>query len=455
MKVFSSILILIFCVTTKVQAQEVVHPAVGTTTIASDSLVALQLVHKMQQYNSRETATLDKDIRSPKSVTIHPNGKKIYVNSLEGSTTVVYEMNTWRKLKTIKHHIGKLHNHLWAPASGLFKFTHYNTDSINMNVFRGRPVESTFSHAGRYLWVPYYRRSFDINAQDPSALAVIDTHTDSIIRLMETGPLPKMVACSHSGNRIAITHWGDNTVAIINAESDNPTDWHYEKLYTVDYKLKLNFSLEESVNRDENSGYCLRGTIFTPNDHYLLIGCMGGEGGIAVIDMQQQKYLGRVLGMRSNIRHLLIKNGWLYLSSNAAGVVQRISLNRFLEALPQMENRKVSLQGWEECSVLPGARTIAVSPNGNYIFAACNAASRLCMIDTRTMTMVATAEVDSYPVGLVISADGKTIIVTSQGRSGKGGNAVNVFTVEYQSKNASSRTRLLHVWKRQNKFLRW
>lgn len=48
-----------------------------------------------------------------------------------------------------------------------------------------------FSHRGRYLWVPYYRRSFDINAQDPSAVAVIDTRTDSIVRMFETGPLPK------------------------------------------------------------------------------------------------------------------------------------------------------------------------------------------------------------------------------------------------------------------------
>lgn len=36
---------------------------------------------------------------------------------------------------------------------------------------------------------------------------------------------------------------------------------------------------------------------------------------------------------------------------------------------------------------------------------------------------------DSYPVGLALSADGRKLIATSQGRKGYGGNAVNIFTV--------------------------
>ena len=223
-----------------VRGQSLVHPGIGTQTISDDTLVTLQLVHKMQQYDWRDPSTMDKDIYSPKSVNIHPDGSKFYVNSLEGCVTVVYEMGTWQKLKTIRHQFGAAHNALWAPPSGLFTFTHYNSDSMKLNTFMGKPVESTFSHGGRYLWVPYYRRSYDINAQDPSALAVIDTRTDSIVRLMETGPLPKMIVCSHKGNHIAVTHWGDNTVAIIDASSDNPLDWHYEKLYVIDYQLKLN-----------------------------------------------------------------------------------------------------------------------------------------------------------------------------------------------------------------------
>jgi len=45
--------------------------------------------------------------------------------------------------------------------------------------------------------------------------------------------------------------------------------------------------------------------------------------------------------------------------------------------------------------------------------------------------VAASIDVDSYPVGLDISNDGRYIIVTSQGRGNQGGNAVNIYEVEY------------------------
>lgn len=428
--VFFLLAAIALCLPGGAQQPAIVHPRIGQTTAAADSSVVVTLSHKMQQFNHADRQTLDTDIYSPKSVNIHPEGTKFYVNSLEGCATVVYQMNTWRKLKVIRHDFDQVRDSaLWAPPSGLFHFRHY---SRNLNTFRGKPVESAFSHGGRYLWVPYYRRTYDINAQDPSAVAIIDTKTDSIVRMMETGPLPKMVACSNDGRRMAITHWGDNTVATLDISSANPKDWHYDKLFVIDHQLQLNYSLTQSVNRDVNSGYTLRGTVFTPDDHYLLVGCMGGGGGIAVIDMERQEYLGRVLGMRSNVRHLILLDDWLYLSINGGGYVQRIKTDSLLAAARSIQNhRTTTLRGWEECKVMAGARTIEASPSGRFIFAACNFGSKLCIVDTRTMKMVGAADVDSYPVGLDISEDGSTIIVTSQGRSNGGGNAVNIFHADY------------------------
>lgn len=415
-----------------------VHSVIGTTTTAADSSLSVTLVHKMQQFDWQDKATLDKDIYSPKSVNIHPNGRKFYVNSLEGAATIAYEVGTWRKLAVVSHRFDERHAALWAPPSGLFRFTHYPADKRPLNNFYGKPVESTFSHGGRYLWVPYYRRSYDINAQDPSAMAVIDTESDTIVRLFETGPLPKMVACSHDSTMVAVTLWGDNTVALLDVSSQRPADWHYTRLYTVDYQLKLNFSLTQPVDRDVKSGYTLRGTVFTPDDRYLLVSCMAGASGIAVIDLQRQQYLGRVLGMRSNVRHLIINDGWLYLSSNASGYVQRMRLDKFLEAAQHITNRTAQTQGqWQECQVMPGTRTIEASPSGRYIFAACNRGSKLCVVDTRTMRLVLSADVDSYPVGLDVSADGSLVILTSQGRGRQGGNAVNVFSVSYAQPEAA------------------
>lgn len=411
-------------------AQSIVHPKKGAS--FSCDKIKVTFINRKQQFNFRDTATLDKDINSPKSVNIHPNGKKYYVNSLEGGKTIVYDFATNRKIKVIDHTFTSADKALWAPSSGLYKFRH---DYKNPDSFTGKPVESTFSHRGRYLWIPYYRRSYDINAQEPSAMAVIDTQKDSIIRLFETGALPKMVATSPDGKMLAVTHWGENTVGLMDISSQNPNDWKYINCLVVDYKLNLNFSQTAKVDRDVHSGYCLRGTVFTEDCRYLLVGCMGGSGGIAVIDLEEMKYLGRAVGMMSNLRHLLIKDGILYVSINKYGYVLRMPVDVFLGKVRTLDGNKVktvNVTGWQSCKVPAGARTINISPKGDYIFVACNASSCLAVVDAAAMKLLGTLPADSYPVGLDISDDGKYLFTTSQGRSNGGGNAVDIFEVEYK-----------------------
>ena len=409
---------------------QVVHPALGTS-FENDS-IRVTLLNRKQNYSVSENKSLDKDIYSPKSVNIHPSGEKYYVNSLEGAKTLVYDFLSGNKRKVIRHAFTEKAINLWAEPSGLFPFRYQYK---NPNTFSGKPVESTFSHGGRYLWVPYYRRSYDLNAQDPSAMAVIDTETDEIIRLFETGPLPKMVAVSPDGRRLAITHWGDNTVGVLDISSENPKKWSYLSCVVVDYQLKLDFSLTQKVNRDINSGYCLRGTAFSPDSRYLFVGCMGGGGGIAVVDLRDNAYLGRILGPMPNLRHLLVEQGYLYASINEAGVVQRIPLRALVmacQSLKSQSQRTVYVDGWESCKVLAGARTIDASPDGRYVFAACNYSSCVAIVETASMKMIGRVPVDSYPVGLDVSNDGRYIFTTSQGRGGCGGNAVNILEVLYK-----------------------
>ena len=411
--------------------QIVIHPNVGMER-AIDENIRIRLEKKIQNFTN-DGNSRDIDIYSPKSVNIHPSGTKFYINSLEGAKTVVYSLPGFDKLAVIEHSFDTRHNSLWTTPSGLFKFRHYTE---HLNNFIGKPVESTFSHNGRYLWVPYYRRSFDINAQDPSAVAVIDTSADTIIRIMEAGVLPKMIATSPDGSLIAIAHWGDNTVGLIDISSDNPADWKYKSNIPVGKQLFHNFSLKTHVNRDSNSGDALRGTVFTPDGKYLLVGCMGGGGGIAVIDVPREEFIGKLTGVMPNVRHLVIKGDWLYASINAAGYVQRISLTRILDAIENCENKQVfKIMDWESVKTAPGTRTIVLSPQGDYIFAACNSGSLISVIDS-SMQKLADISVDSYPVGLDISSDGKWLITTSQGRNRLGGNCVDVFKLSgLQSQN--------------------
>lgn len=335
---------------------------------------------------------------------------------------MVYSLPDLKKLAVIAHKFSAKDSALWAPSSGLFKFRHYSKD---LGTFMGKPVESTFSHGGRYLWVPYYRRSFDLNAQDPSAVAIIDTKTDKIVRMMEAGVLPKMIAVAPDGKTVAIAHWGDNTIGLIDISSSDPKAWKYKANVVVGRQLFHHFSLTESVDRDSNTGEALRGTVFSPDGRFLFVGCMSG-GGIAVIDLQAQKYIGKILGLMPNVRHLVIRGDWLYASINAAGYIQRIPISRLIATAEGMNGSNVVVSGWESAKVAGGARTLELSPKGDYIFVACNSGSALCVVDSMMMSR-GHMPADSYPVGLDISPDGKWLITTSQGRKGNGGNCVDIF----------------------------
>jgi DNA-binding beta-propeller fold protein YncE len=405
---------------------------IGQCSDSSEELI-LKLESRFQNYNTLTKSNFDiydPSINSPKSVNYSLDRKKIYVQSLEGAETVVYSTETKKKIKVIKHTFNSSNQYLFKNnESAVFDYTYSKKDS-NYNHFSGKPVESCFSHNGRYLWVTYYRRSFDINAVCPSAVAIIDTKTDEIIRVMPTGPLPKMIACSPDNKYIAVTHWGDNTVGIIDISSNNPSDFHYIKHCIVDYQLALNFG-NQHINRDEICGYCLRGTVFTPDANFLLIGKMGGVGGIAVLDARSFELLGTVSGMMLNVRHIIIYDDYLYLSANAPGYIQKCNWRELVKARIQKDG-DFCFNNFENAKVGYGARTIVITSDGRYVFAAVNNGSKISAIRTSDMKVVAEVSADSYPVGMDISADDKELIVTSQGKSTGGGNSVMIFKIEYK-----------------------
>lgn len=406
----------------------VVHSQAGDRSPGIPGELSIENLGKKQQFNWSDKSNFDEDIFSPKSVIYHPSGKKYYVNSLEGCKTVVYDAGANAKLAVVKHTFPSGQSPLWATPSDFYTFTHYENGASR--AFSGKPVEAAFSHGGRYLWVPYYRRTFDINAQDPSAVAVIDTRMDTIVRMFDTGPLPKMIAVSPDNRYVAITHWGDNTVGLIDISDKDMTRWHHLQPLVAGSKLKLDFPLDHTVDRDKHSGLKLRGTVFTPDAKYLLVSAMGGP--LQVFDLTSMTWLGSVMSAYS-VRHLVIANGHLYGSQNVAGSVIDIPLDSIINAAVRAKangTKTIAVKGWRTCKVTSGPRTLEPSPDGKYLFVACNSSSKMCVVDAAAMQMVDTIRVDSYPVGLAVSPLGDRVIVTSQGRKGHGGNAVNIFKID-------------------------
>ncbi len=370
----------------------------------------------------------DEGIYSPKSAIFTPDGKKFYINSLEGFSTLVYDATTLKRTKIISHTFNSSNQSLFLNGETTAFDYAFKKRTKDQNYFQGKPVESCLSHNGRYLWVTYYRRSYDMNAQDPSAVAIIDTQTDEIVRVMPTGPLPKMVAASPDGRYVAVTHWGDNTVGLIDVSTATPKDFKYVKHFVVGKRLSMDFSDTEKIDRDKECGYCLRGTTFTPDSKYLLVGRMT-TGGIAVFDMQHWTYIGLVTGMKGSVRHLIIRGSDVLVSTNSSGYVHKLPLKTLLDAKVAQTGKDINLV-WEGCFAGNGIRTIDSSPDAEYIFAAVNNESKIAVIRTSDMSVIASIAADSFPVGLAVSPDSKLVVVTAQGKSAGGGNSVMVYAVE-------------------------
>ena len=372
-------------------------------------------------------------IFSPKSAIFYPDGSKFYINSLEGKETLVYDSAELKLLKVIPHSFSRqdaglfLHN-----ETSLFDYSYHNCFGTgDRNVFSGKPVECAFTHGGRYLWVSYYRRECDHNASSPSALAIIDTATDTIVRVMPTAPLPKMVVASPDGRRLAVTNWGDNTVGIIDVSSDNPFEFAYERLIVVGKKLNV---ASISGNRDNVCGLCLRGTVFSADGKYLFVAGMK-TGSLHVFDVEQGTEVGAVKLPVVNPRHFVLSpdGNKLYASFNIPGKVAELDVQEILAKA----SKHGALQG-RVLTVGSGARTVAVSADGRHLYAVCNKSSSVSCIDIQSWKVVSSAAVAPYAVGLAVNKDETLALVTSQGRNGQGGNNVAVYAIDKGLKGSKS-----------------
>ncbi len=370
-----------------------------------------------------------KDIRgvaSPKSVSFHPDGKTFYINALEGMETLVYDSGTLQQKAVIRHVFTAADKKLFKDGEDtVFDYAYYNGREGRHNIFGGKPVEQAFSHGGKYLWVTYYRRDFDRNASSPSAVAIIDTGSNKIVRVMPTAPLPKMITPSPDGRTMAVIHWGDNTAGLIDISSSDPSDFHYTRLLISGNRLQVKGI---TGNRDQNCGQCLRGAAFSRDSRYLFIGRMSG-GGISVFDTASGRLLGTFANVPMTPRHIVRSpdGRMLYVTSSRSGTITMLQADKVIESV--LSGGKKAYSG-KSIHVGERPRTVALSGDGKTLYAACNGNSSIVRVDIASWKITGRAEVPPYAVGAAVSPDRKLVVTTSQGRGGKGGQAVAIFMQE-------------------------
>jgi DNA-binding beta-propeller fold protein YncE len=390
--------------------------------------VTLELVARFQHYNPAPGDPADRfdaHVFSPKSVQIAPDGAKAYVQALEGRASIVYDARGLAKLGAILHNFGAAEAGLFDPEQSARLAPAFQAAGAPaaFNQYAGKPVEGVFSHGGRYLWVSHYRRSFDDLGLLPSSVAVIDTRTDAIVRVLHTGPIPKFLAASPDGRWLAVVHWGDNTVGLLDIRGDDPAAFRHAGEIVVERRLPLD--LERKVNRDRYCGLCLRGAVFTADSRHLLVARMGG-GGIAVLDVAARRHVGSVQGQKPTPRHLLLSpdGATLLVGSNSSGYV---ATYRVADLLAAAQAGRARLAPLREARTGTGTRTLALTPDGRLLFAAVNKSSRLLALDAQTLRTRVEIATDSFPVGLAVAPDGRRVWVTAQGYKLRGGNAVSVY----------------------------
>jgi DNA-binding beta-propeller fold protein YncE len=417
----------------------------ATHSLPKDGPLSLFFLSRRQSYNREPDHPLDMydaDIHSPKSVRISGDGKRVYVNSLEAGKTIIYSPLGAEKIGVIKHRFTEKDKSIFdAKIPWGYRFP---KEVKTPNEFLGKPVELETSHNGRFLWIPYYRRSFDSNSAYPSALSLYDTVMEKIVRVFHVGPISKYVRASPKQRWLAVSHWGDNTVGLIDIRGDNMEAFQPEALLEVE---KILDTKKIKGDRDKNCGFCVRGLAFSSDEKYLFVSRMSG-GGIAAFQLDQQgknhKYLGSIFGIVPGPRDLEVsKAGYLYVSCNSSGHVARVPLSALLGAFngldPALSPEKKNLSAKalklpiEKTYVGLGARSIRINSKENYLFVAVNQTSELVGVDTNTMQISARIPVDSYPVGLDLGPNDNEAWVTSQGREAKGGNSVGIFQVRYKT----------------------
>lgn len=358
-------------------------------------------------------------ILSPKSVQFSPDGSVFYVHSLEGGETVVFDSATLAVRAVHKYTFTPEMADLFHGEDHIFDYTYQpGADSACRNCFMGKPVESVLTHGGRYLWVTFYRRDFDRWAQSPSAMAVMDTQSQTLVRVMPTGPLPKVVAASPDGKTLAVVHWGDNTVGIVDISADAPADFVYVGHLVAEKRLDM--ARMAGRNRDDVCGLCLRGAAFSADSKTLFVARMHG-GGIEVFTLDGSTPPRVVCRDIAAPRHILRSPDGSTLYVSAINRVYALPVEALVQPQGKIDARSLY--------VGKGLRTLALAPDGKRLYVVANHNSTLSCIDLEEWKVLTTVPVPRYAVGLAVSPDGKTLVTTSQGKRGKDGHVVTVYAV--------------------------
>ncbi len=227
------------------------------------------------------------------------------------------------------------------------------------------PVETDFSPDGRYAWVSLY---------NSSKVVVVDTEAGTVVGEVPTGSIPKEIAVSPEGRWVYVANWDSNTVTVIDARA-------------------------RARVKDIGMYGTPRGIVFSLDGSKAYVCVMGGDT-LAEVDVAAGHVVARQIYCGQNPRHAVLSpdGDTIYVSNNIPGTVTAV-------------NR---LAGTVAATIKVGskARTIAITPDGTYLFVCNYEDDAVGCVDLAAAKQIFTVPA-SRPIGMTVDARGERLFVSN------------------------------------------
>jgi len=297
---------------------------------------------------------------SPKSVRSSGDGVVSAHNMMYNHSVTVYDAKTFELLKTVPDSIS-LKNFGYSKSASLFK---------------GAPVEGTYSPDGKYLYVTNYamygpgynKEGHDTcspaSGFDTSFLYRINRSNYEIDAVYPVGSVPKVVEVTPDNKYLLVTNWCSYTLTVISIETQK----------TVKTIKIGRYPRGISVSKDSKKAYVAE---------------MGGNR-IHVINLED--FTVTFIPIGSNPRAIVLSpdNSKLYVTMNLSGQVASWDL--------------IANQAGKSIKTGKAARSLAISSDGTALFVVNFDSDTISKVRTSDMKVLQTLKACNEPIGITFDA---------------------------------------------------
>jgi YVTN family beta-propeller protein len=293
---------------------------------------------------------------SPKSVRSSGDGVVSAHNMMYNHSITVYDAKTFELLKTVPDSVS-LKNFGYSKSASLFK---------------GAPVEGTYSPDGKYLYVTNYamygpgynKEGHDTcspaSGFDTSFVYRINRSDYEIDAVYPVGSVPKVVEVTPDNKYLLVTNWCSYTLTIISIETQK----------TVKTIKIGRYPRGISVSKDSKKAYVAE---------------MGGNR-IHVINLEN--FTVTYIPIGSNPRAIVLSpdNSKLYVTMNLSGQVASWDL--------------IANQAGKSIKTGKAARSLAISSDGTALFVVNFDSDTISKVRTSDMKVLQTLKACNEPIGI-------------------------------------------------------